>query len=172
VPSAAGKERPSSEQGLQQEPSNKLLSAKVTDKTEAHLPNGHAQGDPATEKVNGSAFNDKAKKSRGEPPFTKQEREEMEALLGDLCGHLGQLSWIQLFPQALTNTYQSFIQLDFWKGKMLQIIFCSTLIGYYRYLYMTRHHHHPVSKAFDYLFATHLLLHIRFMDILPNTRNL
>jgi hypothetical protein len=43
-----------------------------------------------TEKTNGSAFQDKGKKNRGEPPFTKQEREEMEALLNDLCGHLGQ----------------------------------------------------------------------------------
>jgi hypothetical protein len=121
MPSIGRKECPSCEQGLQQEPrveeaSNKHPSARVTEKTEAHLPNGHAQGtkhdksvtekscgphahDKAgvptpTEKVNGSAFNDKGKKTRGEPPFTKQEREEMETLLGDLCGHLGQLSWI------------------------------------------------------------------------------
>jgi hypothetical protein len=35
---------------------------------------------PTAEKTNGSAFQDKGKKNRGEPPFTKQEREEMEAL--------------------------------------------------------------------------------------------
>lgn len=42
------------------------------------------------EKTNGSVFQDKGKKKIGEPPYTKQEREEMEALLVDLCGHLGQ----------------------------------------------------------------------------------
>jgi phospholipase D1/2 len=102
VHGAARKERPSGEQGLQPEPrvveeaSNKLFSAKVSEETEAHFPNGQAQGGHATEKVNGSAFNDKGKKSRGEPPFTKQDREEMETLLGDLCGHLGQFLWVQL----------------------------------------------------------------------------
>ncbi|TFY80125.1 hypothetical protein EWM64_g3885 [Hericium alpestre] len=35
------------------------------------------------------AQNEKAKRSKGEvPPFTKQEREEMEALLQEVCGHL------------------------------------------------------------------------------------
>jgi hypothetical protein len=43
-----------------------------------------------TEKTNGSVSHDKGKKNRGEPPFTKQERDEMEAQLNDLCGHLGQ----------------------------------------------------------------------------------
>ncbi len=44
-----------------------------------------------TEKTNGSASHDKGKKTKGEPPpFTKQEKEEMEALLDELCGHLGQ----------------------------------------------------------------------------------
>lgn len=43
-----------------------------------------------TEKTNGSVFQDKGKKNKGEPPFTKQEREDMEAQLNDLCGHLGQ----------------------------------------------------------------------------------
>jgi phospholipase D1/2 len=41
-----------------------------------------------TEKANGSTTTDKSKKARGELPFTKQEREEMEALLNELCGHL------------------------------------------------------------------------------------
>jgi phospholipase D1/2 len=46
----------------------------------------------SSEKANGSgsAHHDKGKKTRGEPPFTKQERVEMEALLDELCGHLGQ----------------------------------------------------------------------------------
>jgi len=94
VPSTGRTERPTGEQGLQQEPrmeeaSNKPPSARVTEETETVLTNGHTEGvSTSTEKVNGSAINDKGKKTRGEPPFTKQEREEMEALLGDLCGHL------------------------------------------------------------------------------------
>ncbi|KAH9080301.1 phospholipase D [Lactarius deliciosus] len=47
-----------------------------------------AGGSMPTEKANGSATTDKNKKTRGEPPFTKQEREEMETLLHELCGHL------------------------------------------------------------------------------------
>jgi len=43
-----------------------------------------------SEKANGSATQDKGKKTRGDPPFTKQEKVEMEALLDELCGHLGQ----------------------------------------------------------------------------------
>ncbi|KAF8272777.1 hypothetical protein EI94DRAFT_1717370 [Lactarius quietus] len=47
-----------------------------------------AGGSVPTDKANGSATADKSKKTRGEPPFTKQEREEMETLLHELCGHL------------------------------------------------------------------------------------
>jgi phospholipase D1/2 len=43
-----------------------------------------------SEKANGSATQDKGKRTRGDPPFTKQEKVEMEALLDELCGHLGQ----------------------------------------------------------------------------------
>ena len=98
------------EQGTQQGPrgedkSTRFHSVKTHEKTVAHLTNGHARGGtskgeksitekptapPACEKTNGSVFQDKGKKNRGEPPFTKQEKEENEALLGDLCGHLGQ----------------------------------------------------------------------------------
>lgn len=80
--------------------------------TLAYLTNGHARGGtskheksitekstapPAgektghampTEKTNGSVFQDKGKKNKGELLFTKQEREEMEAQLDELCGHL------------------------------------------------------------------------------------
>jgi phospholipase D1/2 len=73
-----------------EEASNKDPSARVSEETETVLTNGQTEGvSTPTEKVNGSAINDKGKKTRGESPFTKQEREEMEALLGDLCGHLG-----------------------------------------------------------------------------------
>jgi phospholipase D1/2 len=119
VPSAGRVEPTSDEQGTQQEPrgedtSINFHSVETHEETLAHLTNGHARGDtskteksitekptapPAgektwgampTEKTNGSVLQDKGKKNRGEPPFTKQEREEMEALLDDLCGHLGQ----------------------------------------------------------------------------------
>jgi hypothetical protein len=60
-----------------------------------------------TEKTNGSAFQDKGKKNRGEPPFTKQERDEMEAQLNDLCGHLGQSLEFQYSaaPRELTDVF-------------------------------------------------------------------
>jgi hypothetical protein len=109
------------EQGTQQEPrfddaSTNIQSVKAHEETPTHLANGHVRcstfkheksitekptAPPAgektgcampTEKTNGSVFQDKGKKNKGEPPFTKQEREEMEALLVDLCGHLGQPS--------------------------------------------------------------------------------
>ncbi len=152
-------ERTLDEQGPQQEPqgedaSTNFQSVKTHEETPAHLTNGHPRGGifkheksiteksttpPApektggsmpTEKVNGSASQDKGKKARGEPPFTKQEREEMEALLDDLCGHLGQSSKFQYLatPRAPTNTSncQSSIQLDFWKAKTSRTTFCST----------------------------------------------
>jgi len=115
MPSTARDEHKPDDHGQEHEPrggeaSANFLSAKTVEET---LGNGHSRsggaskheksvtdrstGPPAgekpggsmpTEKVNGSATNDKGKKTRGEPPFTKQEREEMETLLDELCGHL------------------------------------------------------------------------------------
>lgn len=59
-----------------------------------------------TEKTNGSAPHEKVKKNRGESPFTKQEREEMEALLNDLCGHLGQPLEFLHALQGLTDMFK------------------------------------------------------------------
>ena len=56
----------------------KSTAPQVSEKTGCSMP---------TEKVNGSAIHDKGKRTN--PPFTKQEREEMEAQLDELCGHLG-----------------------------------------------------------------------------------
>jgi len=110
---------PSDEQGTQEEPRGEVASTnshsvKTHEESLAHLTNGHARcctskgeksiterptaplaGEKtgcamATEKTNGSVFQDKGKKNRGEPTSTKQEWEEMEGLLDDLCGHLGQ----------------------------------------------------------------------------------
>lgn len=119
MPSAGRAERTSDEQGTQQEPqgedtSTNVHSVKTHEETVARLTNGLTRcstskheksitekptappasektgGAIPTEKTNGTAFQDKGKKNRGEPLFTKQEREEMEAQLNDLCGHLGQ----------------------------------------------------------------------------------
>jgi phospholipase D1/2 len=124
MPSTARDEHKPDDQGQEHEPrggeaSANFLSAKTVEET---LGNGHTRSGGAskheksitekstgplagektggltpTEKANGSATNDKGKKTRGEPPFTKQEREEMEALLDELCGHLGRFSRISLF---------------------------------------------------------------------------
>jgi phospholipase D1/2 len=122
----------SDEQGPQQEPQSEdaltnLFSPKTLEETPAHLANGHARcGTPKheksvieksqagektgcpipAEKVNGSAIHDKGKRTRGESPFTKQEREEMEALLDELCGHLGQPSKYSAAPHALADAVQ------------------------------------------------------------------
>ena len=119
------------EQETQQEPrgedaSKNFHSVTTHEESPVHLTNGHARcgtskheksitekptapptGDKTgstipTEKTNGSAFQDKTKKNRGEPPFTKQEKEEMEALLDDLCGHLGQSLEFQYSAAAKT----------------------------------------------------------------------
>ena len=139
VPFTGRVERTSDEQGPRLEPrgedaSTNLHSAKTLEETPAHLTNGHTRygtpkheksatekstgpqagektsGSMPTEKVNGSAIHDKGKRTRGEPPFTKQEREEMEVLLDDLCGHLGQSSRIQLLCRCLlTRSINSYI---------------------------------------------------------------
>jgi phospholipase D1/2 len=115
APSSAIKERSSDEQEPRSEETSTAPSLlTVKDETQSHLPNGSlrghhlkhekslgerldgthagekAGGSVHTEKANGSATTDKSKKAKGELPFTKQEREEMETLLQELCGHLGQ----------------------------------------------------------------------------------
>jgi phospholipase D1/2 len=119
VPSAGRVERTLDEQVTQQEPRAEdvlttFFSLKTHEEPPTHLTNGDARGGTSkgeksitekptvpqagektasamfTEKINGAVFQDKGKKNRGESPFTKQEREEKEALLNDLCGHLGQ----------------------------------------------------------------------------------
>ena len=92
-----------------------------------------AGGSVHPEKANGSAAAaDKSKKTRGEPPFTKQEREEMETLLHELCGHLGQCSRIFFFGvlyAQLRVYHQLLILPGFWKVKMSRRTFCSTQTG-------------------------------------------
>ncbi|KAH9028647.1 phospholipase D [Lactarius hengduanensis] len=110
VPSITIKERSSDEQGGQE--SRETSTTPLPDETQSHLTGGSSRGNHLkheksiservdgphagekaggsmpTEKANGSATADKNKKTRGEPPFTKQERDEMETLLHELCGHL------------------------------------------------------------------------------------
>jgi hypothetical protein len=169
VPSTGRVEQTSDEQGPQQQPrgedASTNLHAKTLGETPAHQTNGHTRcrtpkhektvtekatgpqagektgGSVPTEKVNGSAIHDKGKRTRGEPPFTKREREEMEALLDELCGHLGQLSEGSAALQALTDMFnqQSYIQPDSWKVKTSRTTSCSTLTGCCRCPYTTRH---------------------------------
>lgn len=107
VPSTTIRERSSDEQGVQEpraeEASTTPSPETVKDETLSHSTGGSSRGNHlkheksvserldgahASEKANGSATNDKSKKTRGESPFTKQEKEEMETLLHELCGHL------------------------------------------------------------------------------------
>jgi phospholipase D1/2 len=119
------------EQGTQQEPrgegaSTNVHSVKACVENLAHLTNAHARGGtpkgeksitekpaaPSAGEKTGSAMhaektNGSGKKNKGEPPFTKQEMEEKEALLNDLCGHLGQPLEFQYSAalQGLTDVF-------------------------------------------------------------------
>lgn len=165
APSSAVKERSSDEQESRTEDASTAPSLlTVKDETQSHLTGslrGHflkheksvgekldgahagekAGGSVHPEKANGSATTDKSKKTRGEPPFTKQEREEMETLLQELCGHLGQYS--RIFAHSVCSIarvrHQSFILPGFWKVKMLRRTFCSTQTGCCHYQYTTSH---------------------------------
>ena len=110
-----------------------------------------------TEKANGSATADKSKKTKGDLPFTKQEREEMETLLNELCGHLGQYS-IRVFVFQRTQIctcvhHQLFSLLDFWKEKTSRRIFCLTPTGCYHYQYTTR------QRPYSYQISSHTIIH-------------
>ena len=95
------------------------------------------------EKASGTASADKSKKTRaGELPFTKQERDEMETLLNESCGHLGQYSIRVFFFSAVLRAQlhlQLCFLLDFWKAKTSRRIFCSTLTNCCPYQYTTKH---------------------------------
>lgn len=106
------------------------------------------QGASASEKPqNGNAHETKAqgqgteKKTKGDdggPAFTKREREEMEALLQQLCGHLGMLILLLSLKLLLLTVVRSqwYIQLDSWKVKTWRTISCSTRTGYFPCLFM------------------------------------
>ena len=113
APSTAVKELSSDEHGGQEARGEEASTAPslitIKDETQSHLTSGSLRGNQlkheksvserldgahAGEKANGSTNTDKTKKTKGEPPFTKQEREEMETLLHEVCGHLGQYSSI------------------------------------------------------------------------------
>ncbi|KAI9464976.1 phospholipase D [Lactarius psammicola] len=103
VPSTTIRERSLDEHGGQELRAEEGSTTPSPDETQSHLTGGSLRGNNlkhdksvserfdgahAGEKANGPATTDKNKKTRGEPPFTKQEREEMETLLHELCGHL------------------------------------------------------------------------------------
>ena len=128
------KERSSEEQGGQESRTEEGSTAPslvtVKDETQSYLTSGSSRGNHIkhekfdcerldgvhagekaggssihTEKANGSATADKSKKTKGDLPFTKQEREEMETLLNELCGHLGQYSIRVLFFFSVLNLH-------------------------------------------------------------------
>lgn len=51
-------------------------------------------GSTGHETGKGQGTEKKAKGDDGGPAFTRKERDEMEALLKQLCGHLGTSSWL------------------------------------------------------------------------------
>lgn len=65
-----------------------------------------SEGRPQSQTTaNGSGSNKDAgerKPARGPEPFEKWEREEMENLLGELCGHLGmaRVNWLLLLADS------------------------------------------------------------------------
>jgi hypothetical protein len=69
--------------------------------------------------------------SKNSEPFEKWEREEMEELLSQLNGHLGNVSLILIAwtLQVYSETSQSSIRITFWREKILLIISCLMLIS-------------------------------------------
>ncbi|KAI0040774.1 phospholipase D, partial [Auriscalpium vulgare] len=112
VPSEATDEKAPEEQGQGPEPRAEhhlatMTGSKLKSQAQEEGPhNSHTslasgqepvkEANGQSEKTNGaggdkkdaSAADSKGKKVKGEPPFTKQERDDMEALLSELCGHL------------------------------------------------------------------------------------
>ena len=166
----------------------------VKDETQSHLTNGSLRcnilkheksvgekldgahtGEKAVhpEKANGTAATDKSKKTRGEPPFTKQEREEMETLLHELCGHWGQcfrnIFFGVLYAQLRVCANQSFILPGFWKVKMLRRTFCSTQTSCCHYQYTTSHPHTAIEYHSQRIFET-FYAHIQPLSDTRNSR--
>lgn len=90
-------------------------------------------------KTQGQGTEKKMKGDDGGPAFTKREREEMEALLQQLCGHLGMSISLILSKMSLLMLVRSqwYIQLDSWRVKMWRTTFCSIRTGYFPCLFMT-----------------------------------
>lgn len=81
VPSEAGDMDAPEEEGEDKAPHDDDAACSKT---------GSSGDDKEPSVPNGQGPSEKVKKpEKGEPPFTRQEREEMESLLRELCGHLG-----------------------------------------------------------------------------------
>src|SRR5882762_2732562 len=63
----------------------------------------HSQGEDSNQST-GQSSAEKGRKSKGEVPFTKQERDEMEALLNELCGHLGKAFDLRICCTAILRS--------------------------------------------------------------------
>jgi phospholipase D1/2 len=96
--------------------------------------NGAGQGDGASARASYEdkpAEKGKTQKGKGNevPPFTKQEKEEMEALLGELCGHLGESRCILVGHGEADGAMQWFTRRDSWRARTLRTTSCSIATG-------------------------------------------
>lgn len=95
--------------------------------------NGDAQqpgSNPPTPPATGQDEKTRGRKtSRAAEPFDESEREEMERMLQELCGHLGNTFSIYArhHVDAVYNQFST--RLVSWKEKMSLITSCSTPIG-------------------------------------------
>lgn len=96
----------------------------ATDSQTRLPPNG---GDRATPERDPKGSQRRA--ARGAEPFEKWEREEMEALLGELCGHLGMIDTSFTRSAGFLTTLKSYTLRASSRARMLRTISYSTRTG-------------------------------------------
>jgi len=110
---------------------------------------GNLDRRPSTTNMTGDKEREKEKKKSLRPdqePFETWEREEMEKLLGELRGHLGERCPLPISPcvTALLIPNQSYIRHDSWKERTLRTISCSMRTGLCRSRFTTNFLSHPL----------------------------
>jgi hypothetical protein len=131
IPSEAGdEEAPASD--LKAEPGELQEDVKKGDKNntnvEGHdrIPGGSSE-QSGTDNASREDDNRGRRPARPDEPFEKWERDEMEKLLQQVCGHLGMQPFVLLWLQ--THSCQLSSQPASLKARILQITFSSMLIG-------------------------------------------
>ena len=117
---------------------------------------------PSTASIIGDKEKEKGKKKSIKPdqePFEAWEREEMERLLGELRGHLGESCCDIPSYTGLTHVYQSCIQHDSWKGRILPTISSSMQTDSCRYRFTT-----DTRCIYSLCIFKHLLSTARFLS--------